>query len=47
MGQNFEGADVGTDLIDGHNRYGCKTCGYSYGADVGTDLIDGHWLSSL
>ena len=36
------GADVGTDLIDGHyDRCAYRSFG-GIGADVGTDLIDGH-----
>jgi len=39
------GADVGTNLIDGHNRRGRRERGMA-GADVGTNLIDGHSAAS-
>jgi len=36
------GADVGTDLIDGHLFLSFLARRIAAGADVGTDLIDGH-----
>ncbi len=37
----MSGADVGTNLIDGH-LYAKVFERLEYGADVGTNLIDGH-----
>jgi len=42
----FCGADVGTNLIDGHISTLLKLGIISKGADVGTNLIDGH-ISTL
>jgi len=36
------GADVGTNLIDGHSTSGTWASLCRQGADVGTNLIDGH-----
>ena len=45
MGWKGGGADVGTNLIDGHCLIVSKPIDTS-GADVGTNLIDGHHFSA-
>ncbi len=41
MGWKGGGADVGTNLIDGHES-AQRRIAARFGADVGTNLIDGH-----